>query len=88
MNRRIREDVKQLLREPDAETSATGNRAVVAAVALVGAVAGATVGFLVVLLAFGFFGGGAQSGVPAILFGVPGGAWLGAELGTRKMRLR
>jgi uncharacterized membrane protein len=54
--------------------------------ALTGALTGAVGGFLIVLLGYGFVTESAQSGILAIVFGVPFGALVGALIGARAGR--
>jgi hypothetical protein len=83
MTPRVRKDVKDLLATLDSDTP-KGKRTVVMAGALIGGMVGAGIGFALVLLVFGLLTEGAQSGLGAILFGAPLGAWAGAEIGARK----
>jgi hypothetical protein len=62
------------------------NRIAVAGGAVAGGFVGAGLGFVAVLVTFGMLGGDGQSGVAAILFGIPIGAWVGAEMGSRRAR--
>ena len=81
MTRRIPPEARDLLTEHNRRLNQDGP-----ALAVAGGVIGAIVGFLVTLVGFGMTGGDGQAGVAAILFGLPLGGWIGAEVAVRRRR--
>ena len=89
MARRVPPEVTQLfLRDVKAERP-KGRRAAKAVGALIGGAVGAGLGFVILLVIFGWaLGGDGQGGLAAVLLGVPIGGWIGAELGAVAARRR
>jgi uncharacterized protein YcfJ len=81
MTRRIPQEARDLLTERHRRT-AKGVRAL----AVTGGAIGAIVGSVVTLVAFAIAGGDGQAGVAAILFGLPLGGWIGAEVAVSRRR--
>jgi uncharacterized protein YcfJ len=81
MTRRIPQEARDLLTEHNRRLNQGGP-----AIAVAGGVIGAIVGFLVTLVGFGMTGGDGQAGAAAILFGLPLGGWIGAEVAVRRRR--
>jgi hypothetical protein len=83
MTRQVTPEIKELLQDATDGGRSPQRRSA----ALVGAVVGAIAGFIFPLVVFGvFFGGDGQAGVAAVLFGLPLGAWIGAEIASGRLR--
>ena len=83
MARKVPPEVAKLLQELRDERPRRGSAAARAVGAVLGGLVGAGIGFLILLVIFGWaLGGGGQGGLAALIIGVPLGAWVGAELGA------
>jgi hypothetical protein len=74
----IRDDVKELLAGLNDSTPSVARRQD----ALIGAGIGAFLGFVIPLLVLGLIFNDGQVGILSAMFGVPLGAWIGAEIGA------
>lgn len=81
MRRPIRREVKELLRELEGDQTQRRSRTLGA---LVGGAIGATLALAVMLASAPWWGGEDQIGLAVAFFGIPAGAWAGAEIGSRE----